>query len=108
MQKYLPYDDPGLLANYFEIHNQLGTIYYALDGDEVIGLVRFNTDGETGEILDLVIRPDWRNKGLGNHFIRRALKSFPNGKWLVFKRGRKARSEERKILISDFLKHEKF
>ena len=111
IQKYLPYSDKDLIQRYLKEHSSYGTIDYAFDyAGEIIGLVRYNVspDGEIGYILDLAVRPDWRNKGLGNHFIRRALKSFPKGKWLVFKRGRKARSEERKILISEFLKHNNF
>lgn len=110
-QKYLPYTDKDLIKKYISEHSVYGTIDFAIDDNqEIIGLVRYNVsdDGEVGEILDLVIRPDYRNKGLGNHFIRRALKTFPKGKWLVFKRGRKNRNEERKILISEFLKHENF
>lgn len=111
IQKYLPYSDRDLIQKYLAEHNAYHTIDYAIDeNQEIIGLVRWNVseDGEIGFILDLAIRPDYRNKGLGNHFIRRALKYFPKGKWLVFKRGRKIRSEERKILISEFLKHNNF
>ena len=111
IQKYLPYEDNDLIKNYLNEHYRFHTIDYAINevGD-IIGLVRWNVsdDGTTGFILDLAIHKDWRNKGLGNHFIRNALKKFPNGKWLVFKRGRKSNSKERKILISEFLKHEKF
>jgi Acetyltransferase (GNAT) family. len=111
IQAYLPYTDRNLVKNYLSKHYKFHTIDFALDeNQEVIGLVRWNIsdDGETGFILDLAIRPDWRNKGLGNHFIARALKSFPKAKWLVFKRGRKLRNEERKIAVSEFLKHNKF
>jgi len=111
IQKYLPYSDKDLIKKYLQEHSNYGTIDFAIDDNrEIIGLVRYNVseDGETGFILDLAIRPDWRNRGLGNHFIKRALKSFPKGKWLDFKRGRKARSNERKILISEFLKHRNF
>jgi ribosomal protein S18 acetylase RimI-like enzyme len=111
IQKYLPYTDRDLIQKYLKEHSIYGTIDYALDDNqEVIGLVRWNVseNGEIGIICDLAIRPDWRNKGLGNHFIRNALKKYPQGKWLVFKRGRKTRNEERKILISEFLKHSNF
>ncbi len=110
IQTYLPYTDRDLIQKYLKEHSDYGTIDYAFSGEEIIGLVRYNVsdDGEIGYILDLAIRPDHRRQGLGKHFITRALKSFPKGKYLVFKRGRKARSDERKILISEFLKHEKF
>jgi ribosomal protein S18 acetylase RimI-like enzyme len=110
IQTYLPYTDRDLVKNYLNEHYKFHTIDYADSNGEIVGLVRWNIseDGETGFILDLAIRPDWRGRGLGNHFIRRALRSFPKVKWLSFKRGRKARSDERKISISEFLKHNKF
>jgi len=110
-QKYLPYDNGDLLKEYYKTHSDYGTILYAFDSvGEITGLVRFNVidNGKTGQILDLVIRPDWRGKGLGNHFIRRALKTFPNSKFIVFHRGRKNRSQERQIPIDSFLRHNRF
>jgi len=111
IQKYLPYTDRNLVKNYLNEHYKFHTIDYAITPQgEIIGLVRWNIsdDGETGFILDLAIHPDYRGQGLGKHFILRALKTFPKGKWLVFQRGRKNRKEERKILISEFLKHNNF
>lgn len=110
IQKYLPYKDRDLIKKYLVEHNAYHTLYYAEDKGEIIGLVRFNLseDGETGFILDLTIHPNYRGQGIAKSFILRALKSFPKGRWLVFKRGRKLRNEERKILISEFLKHENF
>ncbi len=111
IQTYLPYTDRDLIKKYLQIHADYGTIDYAIDSDgEIIGLVRYNVseDGEIGIILDLVIAPNWRNKGLGNNFIKRATKRWTKGKYLVFKRERKVRKAERKILISEFLKHENF
>jgi len=110
-QKYLPYEDRDLIKNYFKTHSGYGTIDFAVDDkQEIIGLVRYNIspDGETGEILDLVIRPDWRYQGLGNNFIRKALKTFTKAKFLAFRRDRKTRKEERRLLISEVLKHNFF
>jgi ribosomal protein S18 acetylase RimI-like enzyme len=109
-QKYLPYDDRDLIKNYLKEHADFGTIDYALDGEKIIGLVRYNVsdDGEIGYILDLVIHPEYRGKGLGKQFIVRALKSFPKGKWLVFKRGRRDIYKEHKISIDIVLKHNNF
>jgi ribosomal protein S18 acetylase RimI-like enzyme len=72
--------------------------------------VRWNIsdDGETGFICALAIRPDFRGRGVGNNFIRRSFKQYPNIKYLVYKRERKTRKEERKIPIAEFLKHNKF
>ena len=110
IQKYLPYGDKYLVKKYIQEHNAYHTLYYALDKDEVIGLVRFNLseDGEIADILDLVIHPDYRGQGVAKSFINRALKEFPNGKYLTFKRGRKNRNEQRKIPISEFIKHNFF
>lgn len=109
-QKYLPYNDRDLIKNYLKEHSIYGTIDYAIEGDNIIGLVRYNVsdNGEIGEILDLVIHPSYRGKGLGKAFILRALKSFPKGKYLVFKRGRRDKHKEHKVLISSFLEHNIF
>ena len=110
LQKYLPYGDRYLVKKYIQEHNTYHTLYYALDKDKVIGLVRFNLsqDGETADILDLVIHPEYKGQGIAKSFITRALKEFPKGKFLTFKRGRKNRSEQRKIPISEFIKHNFF
>ena len=99
-----------MIEQYLKIHSDLGTIDYAIDGDKIIGLVRFNVseDGETGHILDLAIHPDYRGQGLGKRFILKALRTFPKGKYLEFERGRKANKKTRRILISEFLKHNNF
>ncbi len=110
IQTYLPYSDRDLIHKYLAEHSDYGTIDYAVDKDKIIGLVRYNVsdDGETGFILDLAIHPDYRGHGLAKSFIIRALKNFPKGKWLVFKRGRKSRSDERKIPIEEIMKHNFF
>ena len=111
IQTYLPYTDVDLIKDYLNQHYRFHTIDYAVnDEGEIIGLVRWNVseDGETGYILDLAIHPDYKGQGIAKSFIIKALKSFPNGKWLVFSRRRKANNKERKIPISEFLKHNNF
>jgi ribosomal protein S18 acetylase RimI-like enzyme len=111
IQKYLPYADRDLLKKYLKEHSDYGTIDYAItEKQDIIGLVRYNMseDGQTGFILDLVIHPDYRGQGIAKSFILKALKTFPKVKWLVFRRERKLRKEERKIALSEFLKHNNF
>ena len=111
IQTYLPYTDRDLVKNYLNEHYKFHTIDYAInDKGDIIGLVRWNVsdDGEIGYILDLAIHPEYRGQGIAKSFIIKALKSFPKGKYLVFKRGRKNRNEERKIPIEEFLKHNNF
>ena len=111
IQKYLPYSDKDLIKKYLKEHSDYGTIDYAInDKQEIIGLVRWNVseDGEVGYILDLAIHPDYRGQGIAKSFIIKALKSFPKGKWLVYHRGRKNNKDEKKIPISEFLKHNNF
>jgi len=108
VQKYLPYRDRNLIRHYIELHEGYNTIDYAIDDrGEIIGLCRWNVSksGTVGHILDLVIRPDWRGRGLARSFLIRALKRFPKGKYLTFEREKKyPNREQRYIPIEQILK----
>lgn len=34
-------------------------------------------------IYDLVIDPEYQNKGIGKELVKRCIKNFPNSEWLV-------------------------
>lgn len=107
LQENNKYTDRKLLSEYIELHEKYGTFDYAVDSfGDIIGCVRFNiTDsGNTGEILDLAIRRDMRNSGVGRDFILRALIRFPDAKTLRFRRGVRGDNRIKEIKISNVLR----
>lgn len=97
-QKYLGTLEKDVVRFYIGEHLKYGTIDYAIDDKgDVIGLCRWNINGTTAKIIDLAIAPEWRKKGLGKHFLVRALKIWKNVTHLEFKRG--LRQDDRKRLI---------
>jgi GNAT superfamily N-acetyltransferase len=104
--KNFPYKDRELIKEYLLIHEANKTLIYALDDkEEVIGMIRFNArpDTGTGEILDFAIREDWRNKGLFKDFIKRALETWPMGKYLKFYRDLKQLGAKPRIIPIAFI-----
>lgn len=91
------------------MHEANKTLIYSLDEQgEVTGMIRFNARPGTGIglILDFAIRKDWRNRGLFKSFVQEAMKTWPMGKYLKFKRELKdPKSRERTIPIAFILSH---
>lgn len=103
------YYNKELIKEYVEFHNKYGTIDYAIDHEGyIIAVCRWNMsdDGRIAQVLDFAINEKWRNQGIGNDFIRRALKRFPSIEWLEFRRGlrnKKLRKlEVKKVLLRSF------
>ena len=98
-----------LIKKHLLMHETNKTLIYSLDDQgEVIGMIRFNARPETGvgEIIDFAIRPDWRNKGLLKSFVKKAMETWPMGKYLTFQRELKdPKSKERTIPIAFILSH---
>jgi len=106
IQKYFPYENQGEIEKYLALHEQYNTLLYSEDKGKIVGLCRFNVseDGETGNILDLIIHPDYRGQGMAKSFIQRAMRFYPKGKYLTFARGRKPNKKEHKIPIETILR----
>lgn len=50
----------------------------------LIGTVRVLSDMFIRSVIyDLVIDPDYQNKGIGTELVRRCIEHFPNTEWLV-------------------------
>ena len=87
-RKYGYYDvDISTLRDIIEKHIKYKTLLVEEIDNEIIGICRFNIEGDTCICLDVVIRPDYRNKRLLKLFIIKGLRRFPYVNKLRFERG---------------------
>lgn len=108
-KKYLGTLEEKVAKFYIEEHLKYATMDYAAnEKGEVIGICRWNIDGNTARIIDLAIAPEWRHKGLGKHFLVRGLKLWKNVTHVEFERGLRGDHRRKKIPIEFILKHNNF
>ena len=56
----------------------------AWDGERLIGAVRVLSDTMFRSIIyDLMVLPEYQNKGIGKELVKRCVEHFPNSEWLV-------------------------
>ena len=56
----------------------------AWDGDRLVGAVRMLSDQITRSVIyDLIVDPEYRNRGIGRTLVRRCVGHFPDSEWLV-------------------------
>lgn len=56
----------------------------AWENERLIGVVRILSDKMFRSIIyDLLILPEYQNKGIGNELLKRCVNHFPNSEWLV-------------------------
>lgn len=56
----------------------------AWKNEHLIGAVRVLSDKMFRSIIyDLLIRPEYQNKGIGKELVKRCIEHFPNSEWLV-------------------------
>lgn len=71
----------------------------------VIALALFNIFYYVAEILEVIVRPDYKNKGLLKRLMIKGLRKWPEGKYFFYVRDRKYPGREQRIYrITDFLK----
>lgn len=64
------------------LHSTL--VISAWDGDCLVGAVRVLSDTIFRSIIyDLLVLPDFQNKGIGTELVKRCIEHFPNSEWLV-------------------------
>jgi ribosomal protein S18 acetylase RimI-like enzyme len=53
-------------------------------GERLVGAVRVLSDTMFRSIIyDLLVLPEYQNKGVGSELMRRCIEHFPNSEWLV-------------------------
>jgi len=56
----------------------------AWENDRLVGAVRVLSDKIIRSIIyDLVIDPEFQNKGIGKELVKRCIEHFPSSEWLV-------------------------
>lgn len=56
----------------------------AWDNERLVGVVRVLSDKFIRSVIyDLVIDPEYQNKGIGKELVKRCIDHFPNTEWLV-------------------------
>ena len=56
----------------------------AWDGERLVGAVRVLSDTMFRSIIyDLLVLPEYQNKGVGSELVRRCIEHYPNSEWLV-------------------------
>ena len=89
-------------------HYAYGTLDWVEQGEDILGVVRYNIDGETAYIIDLVIKDGQRGLKMMKFFIARGWSRFPGLKYLEFDRGFKYKGREmKKYKMKDFFKRKR-
>jgi GNAT superfamily N-acetyltransferase len=56
----------------------------AWENERLIGIVRVLSDKMFRSIIyDLIVLPEFQNKGIGTELVKRCIENFPNSEWLV-------------------------
>ena len=77
-------ETPNMIDNYNIpfIHSTL--VISAWENERLIGAVRVLSDKMFRSIIyDLLVLPEFQNRGIGNELVRRCIAHFPNSEWLV-------------------------
>jgi ribosomal protein S18 acetylase RimI-like enzyme len=64
--------------------NQHTLVVSAWENDRLVGVVRVLSDKIIRSIIyDLVIDPEYQNKGIGRELVKRCIEHFPDSEWTV-------------------------
>lgn len=87
------------IANIVLEHIKYGTYDEMRHNGKVIAVVRYNIDGPTAEILDLIIAPGYNSLYIMRRFIVRGWTRFPYLRFVSYYRGYK-RPQRRLAILS--------
>lgn len=77
-------ETPEMIANYNVPFVNSTLVISAWKNNRLVGVVRVLSDKMFRSIIyDLVIYPEFQNKGIGKELISRCIEHFPNSEWLV-------------------------
>jgi len=77
-------DTADMIKNYNLPFINSTLVISAWDNDRLIGAVRVLSDKMFRSIIyDLLVLPEFQNKGIGKELIKRCIEHFPNSEWLV-------------------------
>jgi len=76
--------DPDIIKKFNAPFVNSTLVVSAWDNDNLIGAVRVLSDKIIRSVIyDLVVAPEYRNKGIGKELIKRCIEHFPDTEWLV-------------------------
>lgn len=76
--------DPKILEKFNVPFINSTLVISAWDKDRLIGTVRVLSDKFIRSVIyDLVVDPEYQNKGIGKELVKRCIKHFPDCEWLV-------------------------
>jgi ribosomal protein S18 acetylase RimI-like enzyme len=74
----------GMRAGFMQPWLNSTLVVSAWDGDKLVGAVRVLSDTIFRSIIyDLLVLPEFQNKGIGTELVRRCIEHFPNSEWLI-------------------------
>ena len=78
-------ETPGMIKTGYSVPWVNSTLVVsAWDGDRLIGAVRALSDTMFRSIIyDLLVLPEYQNKGIGKELLSRCIEHFPKSEWLV-------------------------
>ena len=76
--------DPDILKNFNIPFINSTLVISSWENERLIGTVRVLSDKFIRSVIyDLVIDPEYQNKGIGKELVKRCIEHFPNSEWLV-------------------------
>lgn len=84
-------------------HIEFQTIVCVWSGSDLIGVCNFNLTNNVANVLDCVVRPDFRFKNVLRQMVLIALHRWPSIEVLEFSREKEGNSKPHQILVSKFL-----
>jgi len=76
--------DPYILKNFNAPFINSTLVISAWDNGRLVGVVRVLSDKIIRSVIyDLVVDPEYRNKGIGTELIKKCIEHFPSTEWLV-------------------------
>lgn len=77
-------DTPEMIANYSIPFINSTIVLSAWDNDRLVGAVRALSDMMFRSVIyDLLVLPEYQNKGIGKELLRRCIAHYPKSEWLV-------------------------
>jgi ribosomal protein S18 acetylase RimI-like enzyme len=76
--------DPDILKNFNIPFINSTLVISAWENERLIGTVRVLSDKIIRSVIyDLVIDPEFQNKGIGKELVKRCIEHFPQSEWIV-------------------------
>lgn len=75
---------PDIMQNFNIPFINSNLVVSAWEKDRLIGAVRVISDTMFRSVIyDLLVDPDFQNKGIGTDLVKRCIEHYPNSNWLV-------------------------